>query len=411
MRFCMVTTFYPPYNFGGDGIFVQSLSRALVAHGHDVSVIHCEDAFRLKGKNGNETPDSSGTDGVTVHRLKSRLGLLSPLISQQTGRPGVKSRALVELLSRQYDVINFHNISLMGGPAVLALGHAPVKLYTLHEHWLVCATHVLWKNKSKRCDRRQCFRCSIRSGIPPQLWRFTGSVKKALGCVDALIAPSDFTADQHRRIGAGTPIHVIPHFARLNESYAVDRAERPAEPCFIYVGRVTASKGIVPLLETFSRLPDYLLTIIGSGDLSESLRNRYAGRSNIRFQGFVEQYRLAAYYSAATALILPSLAPESFGLTVVEALACGTPVIVRDSGGCAEIVQRTQAGVVYGTDEELEIAIHKLATDRKFREELSRRAREGFEKCYTVDRYLSEYMRRIRLIRDEKEALASVTPG
>ena len=48
MRFCMVTTFYPPYNFGGCGTYVRGLSRALVAQGHDVEVMHCLDAYRLK---------------------------------------------------------------------------------------------------------------------------------------------------------------------------------------------------------------------------------------------------------------------------------------------------------------------------------------------------------------------------
>ncbi len=48
MRFCMVTTFYPPYHFGGDAVFVQALARGLTEAGHQVEVVHCEDAYRLK---------------------------------------------------------------------------------------------------------------------------------------------------------------------------------------------------------------------------------------------------------------------------------------------------------------------------------------------------------------------------
>ena len=43
----MITTFYPPYNFGGDGVFVQRLSNELARRGHLVEVIHCTDAYRL----------------------------------------------------------------------------------------------------------------------------------------------------------------------------------------------------------------------------------------------------------------------------------------------------------------------------------------------------------------------------
>ena len=44
-RFCFLTTFYPPYNFGGDGVAVQRLARALVRRGHHVTVVHDVDAF------------------------------------------------------------------------------------------------------------------------------------------------------------------------------------------------------------------------------------------------------------------------------------------------------------------------------------------------------------------------------
>jgi hypothetical protein len=44
LRFCMITTFYPPYNFGGDGIFVHCLSNELARPGHYVDGIHCIDA-------------------------------------------------------------------------------------------------------------------------------------------------------------------------------------------------------------------------------------------------------------------------------------------------------------------------------------------------------------------------------
>ncbi len=48
LRFCMVTTFYPPYHFGGDGVFVYRLTQALAERGHSVDVIHSVDAYRLQ---------------------------------------------------------------------------------------------------------------------------------------------------------------------------------------------------------------------------------------------------------------------------------------------------------------------------------------------------------------------------
>ena len=147
MRFCMITTFYPPYHFGGDATYVRALARGLVHVGHEVEVIHCEDAYLINGEAQSQTVDSD--DGVVVHRLRSQFGFLSPLISQQTGRPGLKKIEIEKLLNKNFDVIHFHNISLMGGPGILKMSKAPVTLYTLHEHWLVCPTHILWKNKKE----------------------------------------------------------------------------------------------------------------------------------------------------------------------------------------------------------------------------------------------------------------------
>src|ERR1700675_4850159 len=66
LRFCMITTFYPPYNFGGDGIFVHQLSNELAQRGHQVEVIHCIDAYRLLTR---QEPAGTYDDHpkVTVH--------------------------------------------------------------------------------------------------------------------------------------------------------------------------------------------------------------------------------------------------------------------------------------------------------------------------------------------------------
>jgi glycosyltransferase involved in cell wall biosynthesis len=404
MRFCMVTTFYPPYHFGGDATYVRALSRALVERGHEVEVVHCEDAYRTVSH--TEPSDEVINDaGITVHRLKSRFGILSPLFTQQTGRPGFKYSALKKILDTDFDVVHFHNISLVGGPSVLGLSKAPVTLYTLHEHWLVCPAHIFWKNRSHACDRPQCFSCSLRSGIPPQLWRYTGLLKRCLKSVDALLAPSEFTAEKHRDAGLGNTIHVLPLFSTLDPGEP-DEFHPPAKPEFVFAGRVTASKGLVPMLEVFSGLKDVDLVVVGDGDLLGKLKDDYAHCSNISFRGLVRQSELANLYQNASALILPSLAPETFGLTVAEAFACGTPAIVRYAGGSRELVDATGAGFVYNTDEELKSAVKKLATDPGLRSELGKKARQGFIKLYSTAHHLDAYLKHVEDVQQEKGIVA-----
>src|SRR4029453_13946728 len=97
LRFCMITCFYPPYNFGGDGIFVHRLSNELGRRGHIVPVIHCIDAYQL----GAPLPQGTYQDppNVPVPGLKTAWGALSPFATHQTGLPLLKSKRIREILN------------------------------------------------------------------------------------------------------------------------------------------------------------------------------------------------------------------------------------------------------------------------------------------------------------------------
>lgn len=390
MRFCMVTTFYPPYSFGGDATYVRALSRGLVARGHEVEVVHCTDAFNLLN-GGPPAAEPGPDDGVVVHRLKSHLGPLSPLVTQQTGRPGLKARALKSILAGgRFDVVNFHNISLVGGPGVLKYSRAPATLYTLHEHWLVCPTHILWKERNRACDGPTCLSCCVRSGVPPQVWRYTGLIKRALEHVDLMIAPSRYTAGLHVAAGLTQPLVVTPLFSAF-EPRPLAPPSLP-RPRFLFVGRVTPSKGIEPLARTFAAMSDADLVVVGEGDALDRLKATFAKHPNISFVGRLPQAELARHYAEATALVLPSLAPETFGLAIVEAAAFGTPALVRaGSGGAPETIAQSGGGLVYADEAELVTAARWLADDKAMRDSLGAKALEACRKHHTLEAHLDRY--------------------
>ncbi len=401
MRFCMVTTFYPPYHFGGDAIFVQALARALVSEGHHVEVVHCEDAYRLRGR--EQAAEQAEQDGVVVHRLRNPFGMLSPMITQQLGKPGVKTAQLRTLLGREFDVVNFHNISLIGGPGVLQMSRAPVTLYTLHEHWLICPMHIFWKNNQRACDSPQCIRCSIRSKVPPQFWRYTSLIERSLANVDALLAPSTYTAERHKALVQMPLIHVLPTFSRFDPKLDGNATSiSQDQKCFLYVGRVTASKGIAILLKEFVGLSEYDLVVVGGGDLLLTLQRQYAEHRHIQFLGPLSQEQLGPWYQKATALVLPSLAPEVFPLTILEAFAHGTPAIVHNAGGSREAVDKTGGGLVYDSEQELHHALTRLGKDSQLRESLGQRARAGYTQFYSQVIYMSRYLNLIRAIGKKK---------
>lgn len=392
LRFCMLTTFYPPFNFGGDGVAVQNLARALVARGHQVTVVHDVDAFRVLS--GKEPPVEGPDDGVEVVRLRSRLPVLSSLLTQQIGRPVVQGGELQRLLGgRRFDVIHYHNISLVGGPGLLSLGSA-AKLYTAHEHWLVCPTHVLWRNGREACTEKQCLRCMARYRRPPQLWRYTGYLERQLAHVDAFIAQSDFSRNKHMEFGFPREMEVIPQFLPAGEPRRNRADERPPHPrpFFLFMGRLERIKGVHEILPLFRGEGPADLLVAGEGTEGPALRATAADSPRVRFLGRVSPEALRGYLRHAVGLLVPSAGFETFGLVVIEAFREGTPVIARRLGPSVELVEACGGGVLFDSTAEIADAMQRLLDEPEYRRALSRAGLEGFRKWWSEDGVVPRYL-------------------
>jgi glycosyltransferase involved in cell wall biosynthesis len=398
LRFCMITTFYPPYSFGGDGIFVQQLSNELARRGHRVEVIHCIDAYRLLA---GQEPAKSYDDhpNVTVHGLKSPFGLLSPLVTQQTGSPFFKSARIRQILETSFDVIHYHNISLVGGPTILTYGQG-IKLYTMHEYWLVCPTHVLFRFNRAACTRPHCFLCNLTYKRPPQWWRYFGLLDGAVKQVDSLIAPSRFSQAFHQKMGLNVPIVHLPNFVPVAE--AAPPAAAPAVggtskgPHFLFVGRLEKLKGLQTLLPVFRRYHKAQLWIAGTGGYEAQLRRLAEGSRNIHFLGYVPSRQLQSLYRRAVAVIVPSICYEGFPLVILEAFRQQTPAMVRNLGGMPEIIEESGGGFIYDTEEELIAAMDRLLAEPSYRRELGLRGYQAYRQKWTAEAHLQSYFALIR---------------
>lgn len=370
LRFCMITTFYPPYNFGGDGIFVHRLANELAKRGHQVDVVHCIDTYRLLA--GTE-PGTTYDDhhNVTVHGLKSPFGFLSPLATHQTGFPFFKSAQIKHILNKGFDVIHFHNISLVGGPGILKYGQA-IKLYTTHEYWLICPTHVLFKYNRSACTKRNCLLCSIVYKRPPQLWRYSSLLKKAVRHLNAILAPSHFCKQIHLQSKLYAPIVSFPNFLPRTKNQKslnlnVDM-NHPEKPYFLFVGRLEKIKGLQTLIPVFRQYKKAQLVIVGNGSYERQLRDLSRNTTNILFLGYKPYSELEPLYRQAVALIVPSLCLEIFPSVTLEAFSQQTPAIIRNLGSMPEIIRKSGGGLVYDSESELIDAMDLLLTDTSYRQ-------------------------------------------
>jgi glycosyltransferase involved in cell wall biosynthesis len=405
LRFCMITTFYPPYNFGGDGVYIHSLSNELARRGHHIDVIHCKDAYlSLAGREPANT--YSEHPNVRVHSLSSPFGFLSPLATQQTGFPLFKSARIREILAQPFDVIHYHNISLIGGPKILEYG-CGIKLVTMHDYWLVCPTHALFRFNRAPCTKRSCFLCTLSYKRLPQWWRYSNLLKTAIKNVDAFIAPSLTSQRKHAQMGLNAYILHIPNFVPRTEwtKPVSDKSNgrAPVEPYFLFVGRLEKLKGLKGIIPIFRDYTKAQLWIAGTGSEERLLRQMAQGSSNIRFLGYQTGEPLQKLYGQAVALIYPAAnfqtgvakasvaSGQGAPLVIMEAFSQRTPVIASNGGTIPALVQQSGGGIVYSTAEELIAAMNHLLTDQAYRRELGLRGYNSYQQNWTAEAHLKRY--------------------
>jgi glycosyltransferase involved in cell wall biosynthesis len=389
----MITTFYPPYNFGGDGIFVHQLSNELARRGHHVDVIHCVDSYRLLAR-GAPKGRYNDHPNVRVHGLSSPFGVLSPLATQQTGFPFFKLARIRKILEKGFDVIHFHNISLVGGPKILEYGGG-IKLYTMHEYWLFCPMHVLFRYNRAACERPHCFTCALTYRRPPQLWRHLDLIPSAVRHVDAFIAPSVFSKEIHHQMGLEIPIVHLPLFIASDDQVAPcsqdDSGHAPEEPYFLFVGRLEKLKGLQTIIPFFRQYPKARLLVVGSGSYEADLRRLTQGSPNIRFLGRRSTPELNVLYRRAVALIVPSITYDASPLVMLESFRQKTPAIVTNMGGMPEVVRSSSGGIVYRNEQELKNAVDRLADDRIYRKFLGMNGYRTYREQWTPEVHVRRY--------------------
>ena len=129
------------------------------------------------------------------------------------------------------------------------------------------------------------------------------------------------------------------------------------------IRRLTPRMGLENLIEAMSyvvgKRKDVLLVIGGTGFLREGLEclvDRCALRENIQFRGFIPEEELPLYYQAASVFILPTIALEGFGLIILEALACGTPVLGTPVGAIPELIRPLDRNLLFKDTKPISIA-------------------------------------------------------
>jgi glycosyltransferase involved in cell wall biosynthesis len=205
--------------------------------------------------------------------------------------------------------------------------------------------------------------------------------------VDAYVAFTEFS--RQRFIAAGLPpekIFLKPHFILNDPGMKQQQGEYA-----LYVGRLSPEKGIRTLLEAWKLLHNHIpLRIVGDGPNREAFEavKEQACLSNVYFDGWLAPGHLYSVMKRAAFLLFPSEFYETFGLTIIEAFACGVPVIVSRLGGMMEIVEHGRTGLHFTPGNAMDLASKAewAWTHSREMETMGRAARAEYEARYTAER-------------------------
>ncbi|MDP9190842.1 MAG: glycosyltransferase family 4 protein, partial [Acidobacteriota bacterium] len=206
---------------------------------------------------------------------------------------------------------------------------------------------------------------------------------RAYASADVVFALAPYLAEMARERGARN-VAVVPNGIDLHD-LGIEAAPSPRPRSgalrMISVGRLSVEKGIEHLLAACRLLDsdvDYELTIAGSGPLEADLRAAAADLPRVRFPGAVPRASLGALYGDHDLFVTATL-NEAFALVVLEALACGLPVIGTSIDALRAVVHDGENGLLVPPTgpRALADAITRLARDESFRMSLASRAHDS----------------------------------
>ena len=169
------------------------------------------------------------------------------------------------------------------------------------------------------------------------------------------------------------------HPARREPEFFEKFGEHNGEIRLLYVGRISREKDLDLLAAAYRRLRDeglpVQLFVVGHGPYSEAFAKSLP---EAIFTGYLTGNELAAAYASADIFVFPSTT-DTFGNVILEAQACGLPVVVSDSGGPKELVQDTANGLITKSHDEEDFAraIRALVTNPALRERMGKSARNS----------------------------------
>lgn len=311
-------------------------------------------------------------------------------------------RELVQLIDEHHpDIVHAHNIVPLISPSIFgAAKKRDVKtVWTIHNYRLICPGMYLMREGSicEKCVGRNLalpairHKCYRNSRVATTAVVTMQALHLAIGTweksVDRFIAPSEFT--RRKLAEGGLPIDRL--VTKGNFIASVPSIGDGSSGAFVYVGRLSAEKGIQVLLDAWTHNGlTRRLQIVGRGPLEDSVHSACKENPSIEYLGPKSHSETMQLIGQATAAIVPSTCYETFSLVAAESFAVGTPVIASNRGALAELIVPDRNGVLFAPGDADALAKCVLRFESLDLTAMRTAARQSYEQKHTAEANLRE---------------------
>jgi glycosyltransferase involved in cell wall biosynthesis len=373
MKILGVHNYYGNYGISGESKVFESEMDILESNGHSVKKYTCTnyDVYKYSLFRRLNTYASSNWNYESYSRIKKILESYHP------------------------DIMHVHNTWLLLTPSILQAAYELniPSVITLHNYRLACPAGQ-FLHKGNECDmclgmdypwpilKNKCYHNSYaKSLLRFRFYTKPRSEDMWTRKIGKIIALTEFAAKKF--VLAGIPnekITVKPNCIDdpLNNTTIHQEKHKGA----VYIGRLSKEKGLVTLIKAWKDI-DYPLTIVGDGPLKNELQS--LAKNNVKFVGYLGPGETLNILQRSRFIVFPSECYEGFPMALLEAMACGVPIVATRYGAMESILKEGSTGMLFrkGDTADLREVIGKLINNKILREQLGQQARQEYMDKYT----------------------------
>ena len=349
MKILMIDKYY--YRKGGSQTYLLELKQKLEDEGHEIIMFSMKSEENIPSLYESYFVDHVDYSSGGLNKIKNSLKLiysyeaynkLTKLIKET--KPDI---AHVNLVYHQLTPSVIHALKKNNIPMV----------YVSHDFKIICPNYKLYNNgvcrkcyggKYINCLTEKCHKGSLVGSALVTIEAYVHKMLKSYKYLDKIIAPSHYIEEELLKAGIEQEkVICLPNFLTMKNQ--IDLSNYSKDNTLLYYGRLSPEKGLHILLEALTKIDTTIqVKIIGKGPQQEELERFISerGLTNVSFLGFMTGKELQEEIARAKATVLPAIWNEPFGLTVIESLSLGTPVIGSRAGAIGENIEDKSCGLL-----------------------------------------------------------------